>query len=123
MCRNPLYLFSFIGLIGICSASQNIMLTLAAGVIYLFCYHFVIEGEEERLQRLFGDHFTNYISNTPRFWPRLSIPRDYQILEVDTKIFTRSLREIIWFLLAIIVVEIIEELKASGTIPSYLIPF
>jgi protein-S-isoprenylcysteine O-methyltransferase Ste14 len=123
MCRNPLYLFSFAGLLGICLAGQNIILTLVAVPIYLICYHFVIEAEEERLQRVFGDKFTNYISSTPRFWPRLSIPRDHQILEVDTKIFTRSLREIIWFLLAIILIEVIEVLKSGGITPCYLLPF
>jgi protein-S-isoprenylcysteine O-methyltransferase Ste14 len=123
MCRNPLYLFSFVGLVGICLAGQNIILAAIAAAIYLICYHFVIEGEEERLQRVFGENFTNYIASTPRFWPRLSIPRDYQILEVDTKIFTRSLREVIWFLLAIIFIEIIEELKTDGVIPFHLLPF
>jgi protein-S-isoprenylcysteine O-methyltransferase Ste14 len=111
VCRNPLYLFSFIGLVGICFAAENLVLALVSAAAYLMFYRGVIRGEERRLAELFGADFDRYVARTPRFWPRLRIPGNAGVLNVDSRIFTSSLLEVIWFLVAINLVEIIEWVK------------
>lgn len=122
MCRNPLYLFSFIGLAGICLAAANILLAILASTAYLLYYRGVIRGEERRLAAIFEADFDRYVASTPRFWPRWKFPRNGDILQVDSRIFTRSLGEVIWFLLAINFVEIIGRLKLAHVFNPFSLP-
>jgi len=122
LCRNPLYLFSFIGLVGICLAAANILLAILSSAAYLLYYHGVIRSEERRLAAIFEADFERYVASTPRFWPQWKIPRNGDILQVDSRIFTRSLGEVIWFLLAINVVEIIGHLKLAHVFHAFSLP-
>lgn len=122
VCRNPLYLFSLIGLVGICLAAANILLAILSATVYLLYYRGVIRGEERRLAAIFGADFARYVASTPRFWPRLRIPRNSDNLMVNSQIFTRSLMEVIWFLLAINFVEIIEQVKLSNVFGGIVLP-
>lgn len=122
VCRNPLYLFSFIGLIGVCFAAANLMLAAIAASAYLLYYRGVIGGEERRLAAIFGTAFDHYLASTPKFWPRLKLPRNADILMVDSRIFTRSLMEVVWFLFAINFIEIIEYLKLGHVINGIKLP-
>ena len=116
MCRNPLYFFSFLGLTGICLASQNLTLTVTAAALYLILYRSVIRSEEKKLLGLFPTDFPIYERNVPRFWPRGFAIKDTQILQVNTKVFISSLSEVLWFLAALIGVELIEILRTHDVI-------
>jgi protein-S-isoprenylcysteine O-methyltransferase Ste14 len=118
MCRNPLYFFSFLGLVGICLAAQNLTLTVVAGALFLLLYRAVIRSEEKKLLGIFPEDFPVYERNVPRFWPRGFSIRDSQILQVNTKIFISSLSEVLWFLAALIAVEAIGMLRSHGLIHS-----
>lgn len=120
MCRNPLYFFSFLGLTGVCLAVQNLTLTLVASSIFLVFYRAVILSEERKLLRLFPTDFPIYQKAVPRFWPRSLPLSDSQLLTVDTRVFIRSLREVLWFLVAVIAVEAIDILRAHDMIRSML---
>lgn len=122
LCRNPLYLFSLIGLVGICLAAANILLAIVAATAYLLYYQGVIRGEERRLAAIFEADFDRYVASTPRFWPRWRIPRSCAILQVDSRIFTRSLAEVIWFLLAITFIEVVEILKDCHLFKAIILP-
>lgn len=120
MCRNPLYFFSFLGLSGVCLASQNLTLTLVATSLFLILYRAVILSEEKKLLRLFPTDFATYQKITPRFWPR-SLPLDHsQFIQIDTRVFIRSLKEVLWFLAAVIGVEAIDILRTHGMIHALL---
>lgn len=122
LCRNPLYLFSLIGLVGICLAAANILLAIVAATAYLLYYQGVIRGEERRLAAIFEADFDRYVASTPRFWPRWRIPCSCAILQVDSRIFTRSLAEVIWFLLAITFIEVVEILKDCHLFKAIILP-
>ena len=122
LCRNPLYLFSFIGLLGVCLGSGSLSLTILAAAAYLLYYRGVIRGEEQRLAAIFGDAFDRYIASTPRFWPRWVKPQGNHTLQVESKIFTRSLGEVIWFLVAINLLEIIDLLKDRHLLGWFVLP-
>lgn len=120
MCRNPLYFFSFLGFSGICLASQNLTLTLVAPSIFLILYRAVIQSEEKKLLRLFPVDFASYKKTTPRFWPRSLPLDDARFIQIDTRVFIRSLKEVLWFLVAIIGVEAIDILRTHDMIPLLL---
>ncbi len=67
--RNPLYLFSFLGAIGIGLLTESFVLTAILAIAYLMFYFFIIRDEERRLDGLFGTGFAEYRSRVPRFFP------------------------------------------------------
>ena len=121
--RNPLYFFSFLGLIGVCLAAQNILLTIASAVLFLGYYRTVIAREEKRHVTLFGREYLLYMDRVPRFFPRLQIPETEDTLVVHSTPFIRSLRDVSWFLMAIVGIEIIEELRQAAMITGWRLPF
>ena len=118
--RNPLYFFSFVGIVGICAAAQNITLAVLTGSLFLIYYHFIIAKEEARLGEMFGIDFERYVSSVPRFFPRLVLPTAYDTISVSVKPFTRALTEVIWFLIAVVTIEIIEDLRRGGFLGSWV---
>jgi protein-S-isoprenylcysteine O-methyltransferase Ste14 len=58
--RNPLYFFSFVGLIGIGLATETVTLTLFLVAFFALVYPAVIAGEEEFLRGKFGDAYAEY---------------------------------------------------------------
>ena len=120
--RNPLYFFSFLGLIGVCLAAQNIVLTIASAVPFLGYYRTVIKREEKRLVTLFGPEYLLYMDRVPRFFPRLQIPETEDTLLVHSNAFMRSLKDVSWFLVAIVGIEVIEDLRQTAMISGWRLP-
>lgn len=121
--RNPLYFFSFVGVLGVCCAAQNLTLAVISGVIFTAYYHLIISKEEKRLSFMFGVDFDRYVRTVPRFFPRLAAPTINQKIEVNVRAFSRSLTEVFWFLVAFIVLEIIEDLRRNGFIESWVLSY
>jgi protein-S-isoprenylcysteine O-methyltransferase Ste14 len=116
-CRNPLYLFSFLGVLGICLAAQSPLALAVAAPLFLIYYWFMVWAEEQRLHQIFGAEYAAYCQEVARFWPQwnsFSVP---PVLEVDVRTFTRNLREVFWFLAAIIIVEALEAAKLASFFP------
>ena len=124
LCRNPLYLFSFVGVLGAFLALQSVMLTLIAAALYLAYYHFVIRSEERRLAALFGDSFSEYLATTPRFLPSFA---SYQSgaaeRMVSTRVMERGLKEVLWFFVAIVLIDGIELVHSHGFLILGRLPF
>lgn len=122
--RNPLYFFSFIGVVGLGLALQHALLALIAAGGFLIYYAAVIRGEERILQAIHGEDFRAYRTRVPRFWPRLAWPDgggDSLLLHVGP--FMRGLREVFWFLAVIILAEILEWAHLERVWHSWLLPF
>jgi protein-S-isoprenylcysteine O-methyltransferase Ste14 len=124
LCRNPLYLFSFIGVLGAFLALQSILLAAFASAIFLLYYHFVIRSEERRLLDIFKASFSEYISTTPRFIPSYS---SYHSSEseriISTKVIEIGLREVVWFFVAIALIDTIEVIHSQGFMVLATLPF
>ena len=70
--RNPLYvgnILLYIG-IGIMSWSLFPYLQMVALLFFAMQYHFIVLGEEKYLKEKFGETYSNYVKNVPRFIPR-----------------------------------------------------
>lgn len=121
--RNPLYFFSFLGVVGICFAAQNLTLTIISSSVFLAYYHFIIRSEERRLYEMFGADFDGYMKSVPRFLPRVAAPTINARLSVNVSAFTRSLTEVFWFLMAFVVLEILEDLRRNGFIANWILSY
>lgn len=117
--RHPLYFFSFVGVVGMSMALQSLILLAATSMVFLTYYHWVMRGEERRLTGLFGDSYRDYMRRVPRFLPLWTSTPGSESRVIHTRILERSLREVVWFLLAIVIIEVLELAHHSG----YLIVF
>lgn len=70
--RNPLYLFSLIGVTGIAFISLNFAVMIVAPLAFLALYLSLIRREEKFLAEKFGDDYRRYCEKTPRLIPRFS---------------------------------------------------
>ncbi len=123
LCRNPLYFFSMLGVLGFFAAVQSPVLFVAAGAVFLIYYRFVIRSEETRLVELFGAEFHAYVAGTPRFFPAWRRPRGVDSYTVRPKIIERALGEVIWFLLAIVLADALTWLHQAGHLVFFRMPF
>ena len=120
--RNPLYFFSFIGVVGIALSSQNIVFMGLILTLFFLYYPMVIINEERRLTQFLGDAFEAYKKKTPRFIPNISNYHQPKSYQVDIATFTRSFLDGIWFFLGYIGIEIIKACHKTGVI-SVLLDF
>jgi protein-S-isoprenylcysteine O-methyltransferase Ste14 len=67
--RNPLYFFSFVGLIGIGLSTATLTLTALVVLFFWSVYPAVIDGEEEFAGQVRAQ-YAAYCERTPRFFPR-----------------------------------------------------
>lgn len=123
LCRNPLYLFSFIGVLGFFIALKSLILCGIAAGLFLFYYRGVIFSEEKRLGHLFGAPFDRYQETTPRFFPAFRAATRVEELSIAPRIIERGLSEVVWFLFAIIGVEMIEMIHSLGYLNFIEFPF
>ena len=125
MTRNPLYVFSFIGVCGAGLALQSLGLFVTAAVFFLAYYAIVIRAEERRLGEIFGASFVKYCAEVPRFWPRwhASHADKDDELTLSPRLLKRCLRDVFWFLAAIVLIEIIEMAKADHWWHVWTTPF
>jgi hypothetical protein len=70
--RNPLYLGSFILIIGAAVAARSWASALILLCYFALFYSFVMRREEGELHQHHGDTFQNYARTVPLFFPRLT---------------------------------------------------
>lgn len=118
--RNPLYLFSHLGALGI--GAQTGSLTLAVGfmAISLIVFHFTVRREEAWLLNAFGAPYADYMARVPRNGPDFSLWRDEASLEIRPQFFLTTIRDGLVFLLAVPVFEAIEHLQSIGWLATLL---
>jgi len=99
--RNPLYVFSIIGAIGIGAQFGAVSVAVLAGVCAWLVHILVVRQEERLLLADHGEAYSRYLAEVPRFFPRFSLWRDAEVMEVRTRAFTRTFVDASLFLAAI----------------------
>lgn len=121
--RNPLYVFSFIGLCGIGLISEMLTVLIGAMTIFSLYYMIVVQREEAHLSHLHGEAYASYIANVPRWIPDFSKWRDTSLLEVEPRRIFIHLRDSSLFFLAFMFFEILEALRAAHVLtPLFILP-
>lgn len=118
VCRNPLYFFSFIGLLGIGLATETLTLTVLLIVFFAVVYPAVIAGEEQFLQGKFGADYAAYCARVPRFFPRWSQLAEPESYPVQPRTLRRSLGGVIWFIGLPVLIQVLVSLRAAGVVES-----
>lgn len=122
--RNPLYVFSFIGLVGVVLSTRILLLLVVAIPTFLLYYRFVIVSEEKRLKELFGATFVEYCERVKVLVPSFANYWSRPGFEMNPKFYQRAMADGAMFLLALALVETLHRLKVVGVIPTLIkLPF
>ncbi|CAN5372378.1 isoprenylcysteine carboxylmethyltransferase family protein [soil metagenome] len=116
ICRNPLYVFSFIAAFGIGAQTGSLILSLLFLVLAVAVFHFTVKSEEAWLLDAFGAPFAAYLARVPRFWPDFSKWADAETLEIRPSFFLATIKDGLVFLLAIPIFELLEHAQQAGWI-------
>jgi len=119
LCRNPLYLFSFLLGGGMALIFQNLAVFAFFG-ISLVLHWLAVDREERNLAGIFGPPYLAYCREVPRFIPSLRNWRaalDRQGLVVSWRHLGRTMADSSVYLLALPLAELLEIWYANGTLP------
>lgn len=115
--RNPLYVFSFIGAMGIGLASENLLVLALLLSAFLLYYPLVVFAEEGHLQAKFGQPYIEYMHNVPRFVPRHLRPVEPDIYPVRPRHFRKALPDVLWFFWFFMILQLVERMHQAGWLP------
>lgn len=116
ICRNPLYLFSFLGTAGIGAQTGSFVITGVFVVAAVVLFYAVVGREERWLYERFGEVYETYKARTPRFLPKLRLWRDEASLVVDPRFFLRTVGDGLIFVLAVPLFEGVSIAQSTGLI-------
>jgi len=111
--RNPLYLFSLSGILGICLISLHLPVMLFAPVAVFFIYYFLIRREEEYLAEKMGQPYEEYCARTPRFIPDFSLYRMPETIPVNPRQIQRAVLDAFWWFIPFPLFEILDLIQLS----------
>jgi protein-S-isoprenylcysteine O-methyltransferase Ste14 len=120
MSRNPLYLFSIIGALGIGAQFGSVTVALVAGIFAWAVFLWTAWREEAAMIALFHDGYIRYMERVPRFLPRLTLWQSPTIITVQPRTILVTFLDALMFLAAIPLVEFFEYLHDSGILPTFV---
>jgi protein-S-isoprenylcysteine O-methyltransferase Ste14 len=118
--RNPLYVFTILGAVGIGAQAGSITMTLLFAIVVAAVFYAVALREQTFLATAFGGDYAAYAQRVPLFVPRLSLWQDAEQLTVNSDLVRMTFRDALWFLLAIPASPLLAWLHDSGALPVWL---
>jgi protein-S-isoprenylcysteine O-methyltransferase Ste14 len=118
--RNPLYVFSFIGAVGVGCATGSLVLIGLLIVGFFLYYPLTTVDEEQRLAAQYGQEYSEYLRRTPRYIPDLSLFHESETYTVDTKTYRYAFMDAVWFVWIYGLIQLIEKLHTAGILPTLL---
>jgi protein-S-isoprenylcysteine O-methyltransferase Ste14 len=117
MMRNPLYFFSCLGGVGVGLMYGSLLVALGLGLVAYAVFSVTAAKEAEFLRSKFGPAYEAYSRRTPHFWPNPALYADEQAVYFSPKALKRTLFDAMLFLAIFPVIEVLEYLHLSGTLP------
>ena len=122
--RNPLYVFSLFGAVGIILAAQKPAILVIILPFFVY-YYFVIRGEEARLLSFFGQEYADYAKRVGRIMPTFKTYTSQESFTVYPKVLFRSMIHASIFMWIFMLLEVLEYCKEhTSLIPAlFTLPF
>lgn len=115
--RNPLYVCSFIGLLGVGLVSGMLTVTALLALAFALYYRGVVAGEEQFLADRHTQEFADYAKRVPRWIPRPGLYREANEPMGLPRNVLITIRESSTFFLALPLFSLIGWLQETGTLP------
>lgn len=116
--RNPLYLFSLTGALGIGLASGSVSVLVALLLIFACVYPATIADEERQLEAALGEDYRAYRDRTPRLVPDFGLYRGAGTWTVNTRQLHGAFADVVWFFVAFAIVYALPALRAADGWPT-----
>lgn len=116
--RNPLYVFSFLGTIGLGLVSESFIVTGLLTVPFAVWFPAMVREEEGVLAERHPVAWPAYVACTPRFVPAFRVPIVPESYLITPRLVGRAIADAIWFPLAALGLEGIEMLHNKGVLPT-----
>lgn len=120
LCRNPLYFFSAVGLVGVGLMTCTLSVPIVFCSAFAIYYPLIIASEERRLHLRHGRQFEDYCESTPSFWPRFRAYHEPESYVIRTRAIRRNFVDGAWFVILAVIVRIAAEQHGVGGWPSML---
>jgi protein-S-isoprenylcysteine O-methyltransferase Ste14 len=117
ICRNPLYVGTFLLSIGVGLCFGNLLLLLLVPAIVIPAHIITARMEEANLESKFGERYRMYRQKVPRFWPRFSNYNSPDTIEVNVNSIRRVAMDTVGVLLLPEIEDMLELLHQHGIIP------
>ena len=117
LCRNPLYIGTFLLSVGIGLCFENLLMLVLILLIIIPMHLVVVRMEETHLEKLFGEEYRKYKRKTPRFFPRISNYESPDTVFVSVLAIRRITIDTIAVLLIPEIEDFLEILHINGILP------
>ncbi|APO68970.1 phospholipid methyltransferase protein [Rhizobium gallicum] len=118
--RNPLYLFSLIGIAGIGAQTGSMLSMVIITATAYITFDFAMRGEERYLASRFGRKFVEYRELTPRLVPDFSLWHESEDIPLRSAKSLAGLKDGIVFVVAWASIELIKAGQADGILPIFV---
>lgn len=118
--RNPLYVCSFIALVGIGLQSGMLLILVLLVTAFALYYPLVVDKEEAFLTHKFGDEYKKYVAEVPRWIPNFKLWSEPEHVDAMPKFIRRTMLDALVFFLPMPAFAVINALHASHTLPAWL---
>ena len=115
-CRNPLYLYTMIGAVGIGFAFAQLTYAVILFVVLFVVYYRLIIREEVFLEKKIGDEYTKYKNKVPRVIPDFSKFKLPKEMVFQTKYINYAIRDAVWWFMPYPLYELISYLHSQGIV-------
>ena len=115
--RNPLYVFSFIATVGIGLQSGMLLVASVLIVSFILYYPLVVAKEEAFLEHKFGEPYTKYKQEVPRWLPDFRLWNEPEQIDAKPKFIRHTILDAVIFFLPLPLFTIINSLHESGALP------
>jgi len=119
--RNPLYDFSFLGVVGIGLLTGSLTWAVLLAIGFMLYYRVTVRREETYLLANFPSSYRGYLEQVPRWVPDFRLWRDTVGATVRPALVARTLRDGALFFIAFPLLEAIDALHHAGFIPSLIV--
>lgn len=120
VCRNPLYLFSIIGAVGVGAQFGAFSVAIIPGLCAWIVHVRAVLQEERLLLATHGDAYRDYLARVPRFVPRVRLWHNVEVLEVRPREVVTTFFDACFFLAAVPIAAAFEHFQAVGYVPVVL---
>jgi protein-S-isoprenylcysteine O-methyltransferase Ste14 len=121
--RNPLYVFSFFGVLGVGLSTGTITIPALLAALFLIYYAQVVRREEQFLADNLGAEYVAYLAKVPRWIPDFRLWQEREEIVVRPKFVFITMRDSAWFFIALPLFELIDLLHDFAIVPVlFLLP-